>query len=239
MKNVFLVPSWFLGYDILFELIFLIVTILISLYSFKIYNLTKESKPKLFGIGFLFISTGYLVQMIMNSIFFFFLKDLSFTPYQAYRVLMIYAISIYGYTSLMLLGIILIVYMTFNTKNMNILFLISILSLMILMIAIQKLLLFYVMSSIIAFFIALHFFKNYFNNKTKNSLLVLLGFTFIFIGYTVFVFSIDHHIYYFFGHFFKLLGYLFLLINLFSVVGSEKKFRKKINLKSPKRILSK
>ena len=225
MHNIFLVPSWFLGYDILFELLFVAVTLLVSLYSFRVHSLSGEKKPKLFGIGFLFISVAYMVQMLMNSIFFFFLKDLLFTPYQAYRILIIYSASIYGYMFLSLIGLIVLVYMGFNAKSMDSLFLISILSILILIFGNQKLLLFYIMSSVIAFFIAIHFFRNHRKNSTPNSLLVLLGFVSIFFAYLFFIFSIDSHIFYFLGHFSKLIGYLLILANLLIILKLEKKFR--------------
>ena len=229
MQNVFLVPNWFLGYDILFELLFVLVTFFVSFYSFKVFKLSREEKPKLFGIAFLLISAGYFVQMMMNSIFFFFLKDLVFTPYQAYRVLMTYAVSMYGYTFLLLIGLVVLVYMTFNIKKISVFLLLFFMSLLILMFSVQKLFSFYVLASLITLFVVIHFFKNYRKTKTLNSRLVFIGFVLILASYLLFIFSTQIHIYYFLGHFSKLVGYLLILVNLLMIANAEKKFRERLS----------
>ena len=229
MRNVFLVPSWFLGYDILFELLFILVTFFVALYSFKVYKLSKEAKPKLFGIAFLLISAGYFVQMLMNSIFFFFLKDLIFTPRQAYRILMTYAVSMYGYTFLLLIGLLVLVYMTFSVKKISVFLLLFFMSLMIMMFSVQKLFSFYILASLITLFVVVHFFKNYRKTGTINSLLVFIGFVLILASYLLFIFSTQIHLYYFLGHFSKLVGYLLILVNLLMIVGAEKKFRERLS----------
>ncbi len=231
MRNVFLVPNWFLGYDILFELLFILITFFVSLYAFKVYQLSGEEKPKLFAAAFLFISLGYFVQMIMNSIFFFFLKDLIFTPYQAYRILLIYSVSMYAYTFILLTGLVVLVYMTFGIKRKSVFILLLLMSLMILMVSVQKLFSFYVLSSIISLFVVVYFFKNYGRARTINSLLVFVGFSLILMSYLLFIFSTRIHLYYFLGHFAKLIGYILILINLLRITNAEKKFRTHISSK--------
>ena len=65
MANLFLIPKWFFGYGVAFELIFAIITLAVALYSFKVYKLSNQNQPKLFGIAFLFFSISYFIQSIL------------------------------------------------------------------------------------------------------------------------------------------------------------------------------
>lgn len=59
-------PLWFLGYDVLFELLFLLITGLIAWYSFKAYRLSGERRFLWWGIGFLSITGGYAINAYAN-----------------------------------------------------------------------------------------------------------------------------------------------------------------------------
>lgn len=225
--NVFLVPSWFLGYDIIFQVLFVLVTLLVAWSSFKIYNLTQQARPKIFGMGFLLISTGYLMQAILNSIFFFHIQHIAFSPRQASFVINSYMVAVYSYTYIVLLGLITLVYMSFNVKKIKIHFLISLLVMMVLISSQDKLLLFYLMSVIICLFITHHYLSNYIKNKKTTSLLVMLGFTAMLASYVLFVFSLDSEIFYFAGHAVKLGAYILILTNLIRVLRADKKQKKK------------
>ncbi len=222
MSNVFLVPSWFLGYDIIFEIAFAIVTFMVALFSFKVYKLTHQSKPYIFGMGFMLMCAGYVIQAILNSIFFFYIRHMSFSPSQANFIITIYMIAVYAYTYLMLLGLITLVYMSFSIKKPKVHLLMSLLVLMVLISAMDKLLLFYLMSAVISFFILHHYLYNYIKNKRKTSLLVMLGFASMLIAYIFFIFSLDSALFYFIGHAFKLIAYTLILINLFHIIRKDK-----------------
>ena len=222
MSNVFLVPSWFLGYDIIFEILFVMVTFMVAYLSFKVYNLSRQPKPKIFGIGFLLMSSGYLIQAILNSIFFFYIRHMAFSPRQANFVIVLYMIAVYAYTYLMLLGLITLVYMTFNVKRPKIHLLISLLVLMVLVSSVDKLMMFYIMSATISLFIFHHYIINYLKNKRTTSFLVLSGIGGMFLAYVIFIFSLDADIFYFIGHGVKLIAYIMILANLIHIFRKDK-----------------
>ena len=66
MAGLYIIPEWFLGYDIALNLLFGIITLIVSLYAFKIYRLSSLKQSKLFGISFSFISISYFVQYYLK-----------------------------------------------------------------------------------------------------------------------------------------------------------------------------
>lgn len=59
-------PQWFYGYDIIFEALAVIVTLIIGLYSLKIYRFSKERVYKYFGLSFLAFSISFIGKIAMN-----------------------------------------------------------------------------------------------------------------------------------------------------------------------------
>src|SRR3989344_7613445 len=66
MTQIYLVPRWFQGYDVTFEIVFALITLAVSLFSFKIYKLSQQKESKYFGISFLLISLSYFVWAFLN-----------------------------------------------------------------------------------------------------------------------------------------------------------------------------
>lgn len=223
MHNTFLSPTWFLGYDILFEALFAIVTFLVCFYAFKVYNLTKERKPQLFGIGFALIATAFLIQSFISGLFFFYLQYVLFSAREAFIVLSIYSIAIQAYMYLYLLGLITLVYMTLNVKKKRIFFLLAFLTLIIQIFSEEELYIFYLMSATIGAFIAYQYYLNYKSNKTHRTGLVFGGFALLLTSDILFIFSHTMNIFYVIGHVAKFVAYVFILANLMSVLHYGKK----------------
>lgn len=59
-------PKWFYGYDIIFEALAVIVTLIIGLYSLRIYRFSKERVYKYFGLSFLAFSAAFISKIAMN-----------------------------------------------------------------------------------------------------------------------------------------------------------------------------
>ena len=224
MQNTFLVPNWFLGFDILFELFFAIITLLVAYYSFKVFKLTRSRQPKLFGTAFALMSIGFFIQLSMNALFFFFFRHWTFTPRELGILLYIYSFLIYGYTMLVITGLTALVYTTIKIQDKRILFLIGGLGLIALLFSIHKLLVFYVISTFLTFFIVKYYIHDQGNKNTKSRR-VLFGFIAILIADILFLFSMNWAIFYVLGHIAKFAGYIIILIHLFLVIknGTKKK----------------
>ena len=66
MVNLSFIPSWFFGYGVILELAFAVITLAVSLYSFKIYRMSDQEQSRLFGISFLLFSISYFIQSALN-----------------------------------------------------------------------------------------------------------------------------------------------------------------------------
>jgi len=61
-------PQWFYNIDSAFEVVSVVVTAAIALYSLKIYYFTKDNRQKYFGLSFLAISLSYLAKIMTNVV---------------------------------------------------------------------------------------------------------------------------------------------------------------------------
>ncbi|MBD3209036.1 hypothetical protein GF367_01285 [Candidatus Woesearchaeota archaeon] len=59
-------PRWFYGYDIIFEALAVIVTLIIGLYSLRIYRFSRERTYKYFGLSFLSFAAAFIGKIAMN-----------------------------------------------------------------------------------------------------------------------------------------------------------------------------
>ncbi|MBR9704815.1 hypothetical protein GOV12_05360 [Candidatus Pacearchaeota archaeon] len=214
MAIISLVPNWFFGLDIIFELAFAIITFFLSLYAFKIYKLSDQKQSRLFGISFLLFSISYFIQSIINlSILTKFgenihvlikLKEISLLNY----------IGIYTHLIFFLIGLLTLTYMTFKIQNKKLYILLFLVSMLSLFLSMNKIYWFYFLASIFLIFIVIHYFNNYVRYKQVNNLLVLIAFIMLLFGHIHFIFSVNHAFFYVIGHFLELGAYILILISL-------------------------
>ena len=218
MVSLSLIPNWFFGYDVLLELAFAIITLVVSFFAFKIYKLTAQRQPKLFGISFLLISLSYFVRSFVNFAIIIKLNE------DICRVLKVVSVNtwnsfgIYAYVILFIAGLITLAYMTIKVNNSRLYALLLTIPIIILLLSPNPLYLYYIISSILLVFIAIHYFKNYIKRKQPKTLLVLTAFAFLLFGNIHFIFSVNHGLFYIIGHFLELGAYLLILTNLILVI---------------------
>jgi len=117
----------------------------------------------------------------------------------------------------MTLGLSILAYTTFKSPSVSNLGLIMSLSVLGVFASINKLYMFYLITTILLIFITWHFIKNYLRNKRTNTLLIAIAFTFLLFGSFHFLISVDHQLFYVIGHILELFAYLLILINLYLV----------------------
>lgn len=218
MTNFFMAPGWFFNYGILFELIFAIITLIVGLFAFKIYKLTDQRSAKLFGISFILISFHYAIQSFLN---FSIISTLNQNICNIMKIQSINSLTVMGAYSHMIffiIGLATLTYMTFKINNMRVLALIIALPLASVLFSDNKLYLFYTMSSIFLIFITIFYAKNYFKNRQFKTLIVLVAFIFLLFGNLHFLFSVNHALYYVFGHFLELIAYVLILLNFILIL---------------------
>lgn len=114
---------WFSGIDSLFEIITLITSFVISIYSYKIYKVFNLVKYKYFSITFLLLGISFIAKIISNLIFIvpkkreisFHLYTLIYTTYDHY--LIINDISFFVYKISLLLGLLILFFIISNQTN--------------------------------------------------------------------------------------------------------------------------
>lgn len=207
----------------IFEIIFAVVTLLVAINAFKVFKLTNLQSPRLFATGFFLITLGYILQSSMNGLFFFYLKDLIYTPQAAYVVLTAYSVFTYGFMCLTLLGLITLVYMTFKIQKRRVYILLGLLALLTLMFTTNTLFMFYLFAAVLTSFLTYHYYMNFSEKPTFRTGLVLMGFFFLFLSNLKFLFFQQSSIFYFVGHSFSFMAYVLILANLLMVVHNGKK----------------
>jgi len=206
--------SWFLRYDVILKIAFAVVTMLVCLFSYKIYKLTGKRELKLFSLSFLVFSISYIITFLLNlSILFRFNKGvgklLEFQGMHGFKIL-----GFYSQGLLFLIGLVLLVYMALKLKDKKVLALLLGLVLIPILTVPRPLMLFHIMSSLLLAYIVIYYYKNYVTKKRTHALMVLLAFIFLFSGHLLFILSPHYAIFHLLGDILELAAYVLILVNL-------------------------
>ncbi|MEK6891175.1 MAG: hypothetical protein AABX03_03470 [Nanoarchaeota archaeon] len=217
MANIYIIPTWFFAYSIILEIAFALITSLVAIYSFKIYNLCNQKEYKAFGVGFIFISLSYVIWAFVNL----FLLDKISDSIQALSLqefISIGSIGIYMYMIFTLLGLATLAYTTLKTNNNKIYSLIVIITILALTFSANKALAFHVLSSIFIIFLISHYLIHYMKTKKHKNLLIPIAFILLFVSHIHFMFAINHYTYYVIGHITELIAYILVLTRLILII---------------------
>jgi len=210
MRYSYLIPEWFFGFDIGMEILFAIIAFSVALIAFKINDVTKERKIKLFGIAFLLISLSYVVLGALNF-WFVNLASEGFRMVDINEVQLIGVISLYLFMILFVGGLVTIAYITCDACKGKTYYLIFGLSLMVIAASLYKLVTFRILSTFLFSFIAYHYFEEFLKNKNRNAFWTLIAFALLFMGSVNFILSPVYYWFYIIGHLFELSAYLIIL----------------------------
>jgi len=223
MLNLYLIPNWFFGIDVVFELAFAVVSLIVSLYAFKIYKLSNQTQSKLFGFSFLFFSISYFIQSFMNFAIISKLNENVCVALKFQSIDALNTLGIYAHILFFTLGLATLTYMTLRTNNKKLHSLIIVIAIFFILFSANKIYSFYFLSSIFLIYIVSHYFLNYLENKQTKTLLVLIAFIFLLFGNIHFMFAVNHILFYILAHFLELISYSLILINLLLILKNGKK----------------
>ena len=71
MYRLFFTPEWFNGWDIVVDLVALVIALLIAGYSWRIYKINQENKFAYFSFAFALVSIGLFFKTFTSSILYF------------------------------------------------------------------------------------------------------------------------------------------------------------------------
>jgi len=212
-----LVSGWSFGYDLIFESVFAIISLILAIFAFQIYKLAGEDKSRLFGVSFLLISISYFVQIAFNLVY---ASNLGTSICTLANLPSNNAILYYGnylHFLFMIIGLAVLLYMTFDINHSEILWFLVILSTVSLLVSSNEFYAFYLLSTIYLAFITWYFIRNYFRKKQKLSLMTAVAFSFLLFGSFHFFLSVNHQLYFIIGYFLELIAYILILLNLILV----------------------
>ena len=211
-------PSWFFGYDVLLEFLFAIISLVVSVFAFKIYKKTAQNSVKLFGISFLLISISYFIQSILNFLIINQLTERVCFAVKVQSVTLFNNFGILAHVTAMTLGLSLLTYTTLKQENTRLLWLLILVPLSSIISSRNIVYVFYLIATILLVFIEIHFVSNYLKNKQSKTLLIAVAFLFLLIGNFHFLISINHQIFYAIGHILELCAYILILTNFYLIL---------------------
>lgn len=225
MYQLFFTPEWFNGLDLLFDGIGLIIAMLISGYSWKIYKMSSENRYAYFSLAFILVSLGFIFKLMTQGILYY--SSLREVAAGVLRPLtgagLEYADLFYrgGFFLQMvstLGGWLLIFFVSQKSRGrlnkfyeVSQIFLFIYLLVLISIVSNFKYFVFYLTSMVILGMVVLNYYKNYLNNGNRNSYLVMASFLLILVGQFFFSFVLLWTDFYVLGEVFMLIGFLVLL----------------------------
>jgi len=212
MGSVYIIPQWFFSYDIILNLIFGVITLLVSLYAFKVYKLSYQIKSKIFGFSFFLISIAYFIRAIFIFILLSKLsasKALSLTSFTFW-----FESSLYLHIFFFLLGLITLVYMTIGSKGFKLYSLLSLLTFSPFIFAQDTLHLFNLLSALLLVYIFYYYLTTYLNVRNLRQFFIMLAFGLIFLSSIGFMLSVRYSLSFVVGDLLNLIAYVIIMINL-------------------------
>ena len=213
MATIYIVPEWFFKLSLGLELVFSIVTLIVAIYALRVYRIFEQREVKLLSTSFFLISISYLMKAALNL---FVLKEVR----EGVRILnynslnTIGILGFYSYVILFMTGLVTLTYITFKIKNWRVYSLILATNLIIIFFNNDKAFAFNLLSSILLFYVVIHYSIEYKNKKNSKTLLVLLAFIALFLSGLGFVFAENYYANYVIGHLLELASYLLMLTSL-------------------------
>lgn len=229
-------PKWFFGYDIIFEVLAVIVTLIIGIYSLKIYSFSKLRTYKYFGLSFLTFGASFLAKIAMNFALYNpivvkeTIQHAAFSHqilhksnlilqagYDIHRFLFLFA----------LLGIYWIVSKSEDLEHRGLLtYFIFITALF----SFSTYYIFHLTAAVFILYISKYFYEICFRKKKKTSLNAhfnFLAFALLFLSQVVFIFVFLNNAIYVIAEFVQLAGFIIFLINILSLVFNNGKKKNK------------
>jgi len=211
-------PSWFYGYDIVLELFFAVISLVVAAFAFRLYKKTSQRNLALFSTAFSLIGFSYLIQSIIN---FLILSKVNETVCRAIKIQSVASFNTFGllvHIFFMTIGLSVLVYLASKQEKVRMLFLLSLISLLGIFLSKNTIYTFYLFSTIFLAFISWHFISNYLKNKKSKTLLIAIAFLFLLFSSLHFLISVNHQLFYAIGHILELIAYLLILINYYLIL---------------------
>ena len=225
MFRLFFTPEWFNGWDVVFNIVGLVIALIIAGYSWRVYRIHKENKYAYFSLVFVLVAISLFFNSFTNSVLYFTpLRDVvadTLKPAmgQGLKFSEIFYRAAFFIQMASMLGAWLLMFFVSQKSRARLtkFFEISQIALfvyLILLISVVsnfKYIVFYLTSLVLLGLIVLNYYKSFLNTGNKNSWLVMIAFLLIFFANVFFLFVFIFQAFYVLGELMLLLGFLILL----------------------------
>lgn len=220
-------PQWFYGIDIIFEILAVIVTLIISLYSFKLYKFSHQRSHKYFSVFFMTFAVSFLAKIATNFVLYYqnSVKTVLEPVIIKYNLLsksMFFFQAGYDiHRFLMLIGLLGIYWLVSKSKDNEHRWLFAFLLLVITMFSFEAYFVFHFTAAVLLGFIVKHF-KDICDRVSKKTIvhaqLNLLAFSLLLLSQVVFIFTWLNTGIYVVAEVVQLAGFATFLINMLLLV---------------------
>jgi len=222
MAYLHYIPEWFFGFNIAFEMIFMLSAALVALYSYKIYKISCEREIRLFGISFGFLSASYFMSSII-SLFFISTMEKDFFVISISRILNVSNVIVALSICSMVIGYITLLYTTLKIKRKRIYGLLILMAFTAINFSFNKVFMIYFITSLSLLFINYHYYMEFMKRKNTNVFLVFWGMFFLFVSNVIFLVQTAQISTYVISHITELIGYGFVTASLIRTIQNGKK----------------
>jgi hypothetical protein len=220
----YIIPKWFAGFSIIMEILFGIVSALVSAFAYKIYKISNEKNIRMFSIGFLFIFISYVLRGIINLFIVSQLtgdvRTINLDHLQSAAL-----IGVYLHMAFFIIGLITIFYANIKTNKKESYFLMLGLGLLSVFTYIGYIAAFHLTAVLLLLFINYHYAKDYIKNKNHRTLLVFMAFILLLLSHAAYLTPDIEIQVYVISHFLELIAYFLILFSLLRA-AKIKTFRK-------------
>ena len=211
-------PAWFYGVDSALEIVAVLISFLISFYGFHIYRFFGQKKYLYFSISFFLIGISLIIGAVTNYLLYFVWLKHSPLYVKANNLMLLYKAGFLVHFFLHLAAYMILMILCLKLTDRRVISLLFLFVILSVFIAEENFISFYVISFILmAFYILPFFYKNYVQNKSNHTKIVLLAFAAISLSQLLFLLSVYSDLAYVLGHVSQVAGYIALLVNFVSV----------------------
>ncbi len=215
-------PSWFYGAVAVIEMLGMITAFAISYFGWRSYALLKDKRFLYFFIGFAFIGLNLLAHSVLNLLINFNVLDFFLANKNAFIAIMFVVYYLFILAILLAYSSFIIMYSKLEQKA--VILLIFALTLIVGTFYFTSYPRFNIVAALLLAFVVYYTGKNYFQQKTTNSLLVVSAFVLILLSHLLVLLELVTRVFYLFRYVFELAGFICLLVMLVRVMyGRTKK----------------
>ena len=210
--------TWFFIPNLIAELAFAAITLIISIIATKIFRITLSARLKTTAIAFLMLSISYAIQGLIILLQYIIALNLHTVFFNG---------LLYLHFILNMMGFALLLYMSFNVNDVKVLSFVLLIPIVTLILHPNKQVYFYTVNTFMLLYPVAHFLINHLRKKHVRSLLMLMSFVGLMatnIVYAVlFGFVPSNERVYIMGHLIEMTAYVLMIFAIVLKKNGKKK----------------